>query len=344
MMLANTSQLLLRNAKMLSGKVLIAEPPADQLAAQLSLLAPELQLSCYTTDQATATAWQQQRCYFSANPEFDNSFDSIVLFHPKSKEQLLYTLSLLKPAITAKTEVFIVGDNKGGIKSLSNHATRLGLHANKLDNAKHSLWFLLYGDFSNLPDAQPFQHFEINVNVGIEAKNITLQLYSLPGVFNHGRLDTGTALLLENLQHVNSGTVLDFACGCGVIGAFLKKCSPAINLYSSDISALATGSTEKTLTANQLQGTVVTADGLPDHLPPFDHIVSNPPFHTGIKTDYSISQQFISQSVAHLKKGGTLTLVANNHLAYQSLLADAFGKVDILARRDGFIVYKAIKG
>lgn len=338
MMLTNTSQLLLRNANMLLGKVLIAEPPADQLAAQLSLQAPELQLSCYTTDQATATAWQQQRCYFSANPDFDSSFDSIVLFYPKSKEQLLYTLNILKPVITAKTEVFVVGDNKGGIKSLSNHATRLGLSANKLDNAKHSLWFLLHGDFSNLPGNLTPQRFDISVD------NITLQLYSLPGVFNHGRLDTGTALLLENLQHINSGTVLDFACGCGVVGAFLKKRSPAIHLYSSDISALAAGSTEKTLAANQLQGTVVTADGLPEHLPLFDHIVSNPPFHTGIKTDYSISQQFISQSVAHLKKGGTLTLVANNHLAYQSLLSEAFGKVEIMARRDGFIVYQAIKG
>ncbi len=338
MMLANTSQLVLRNANMLSGKVLIVEPPADQLAAQLSLQAPELQLSCYTTDQATATAWQQQRCYFSASPDFDSSFDSIVLFYPKSKEQLLYTLSLLKPAISAKTEIFVVGDNKGGIKSLSNHALRLGLDANKLDNAKHCLWFSLYGDFSNLPDSQLPQRFDISIG------NVALQLYSLPGVFNHGRLDTGTALLLENLQHIHTGTVLDFACGCGVIGAFLKKRSPAITLYSSDISALAANSTEKTLAANQLQGTVVTADGLPQHLPLFDHIVSNPPFHTGIKTDYSISQQFISQSIAHLKKGGTLTLVANNHLAYQSLLSEAFGKVEILARRDGFIVYQAIKG
>ena len=88
---------------------------------------------------------------------------------------------------------------------------------------------------------------------------------------------------------------------------------------------------------------MVAADGLPAHPLTFKHIVSNPPFHTGIKTDYSISEALISQSVQRLQKGGTLTVVANNHLAYQQLFEQAFGKVNVLAKRHGFVIYQAVK-
>lgn len=335
-MLANTSQLVIRNITDLQGKVLVVEPPADQLAMQLSHTAPQLKLSCYTTDKATADLWQQVPCYFSAEPQFHDTFDTVVLFYPKSKEQLAYTLMLLKPALHKDSQVFVAGDNKGGIKSLSNHAEKLGLKANKLDNAKHCLWFSLHGDFTALSGTNKLS-FNISIN------NIALTLHSVPGVFNHGKLDTGTELLLNNLQHVTSGQVLDFACGCGVIGAYLKKQSPAISLTCSDISALATYATEQTLAANKLTATVIAANGIPTNGGQYDHIVSNPPFHTGIKTDYSITEQFIRQGVTSLKSGGTLTLVANNHLAYQELLVQAFGKTEILAKAQGFIVYKVVK-
>ncbi|WP_449360593.1 methyltransferase [Alishewanella longhuensis] len=71
--------------------------------------------------------------------------------------------------------------------------------------------------------------------------------------------------------------------------------------------------------------------------------MSNPPFHTGIKTDYSISEAFIAQSASGLQKGGTLTLVANNHLAYLQLLEQAFGSVKVLAKAHGFVVYQTVK-
>ena len=48
-----------------------------------------------------------------------------------------------------------------------------------------------------------------------------LKVVSLPGVFSHGRLDRGTALLLEHLDKLPSGHLLDFGCGAGVLGAAL---------------------------------------------------------------------------------------------------------------------------
>ncbi len=335
-MLATASQLVLRNIDDLNGKVLLVEPVADSLASELLHLSPGLELSCYSTDAAAVACWKHPAItlYTDVSPQFAGSFDTVVLFYPKSKEQLGFTLAQLQTAISAQTQVFVCGDNKGGIKSLASHAQKLGLAANKLDNAKHCLWFSLFGDFQQLIAAKA-------ISFNITAAGETLTLHSLPGVFNHGKLDTGTALLLDNLPDIRQGKVLDFACGCGVVGAMLKRKQPAIELFSSDISSLAVKATQLTLAANNLSGTVTAADGLPETPKQFDCIVTNPPFHTGIKTDYSIVDSFIRQSAARLSPNGSLTLVANSHLAYMELLQQAFKKVTVIAKANGFIVYRA---
>jgi 16S rRNA (guanine1207-N2)-methyltransferase len=345
-MLTPQSQLILRNLADLTGKVLLVEPMADDLARELSYADGSLQLHCYTTDKTVATQWQAQStapCYFAADLATadltDTVFNTVVLFYPKSKEQLGYTLAQLGAVINADSQIYLVGDNKGGIKSLVSHAEKLGLGAHKLDNAKHCLWFAL-NDLAAKPLPQvAMQQFQCTVPGTVAAEQQSLKFCSLPGVFNHGKLDAGTLLLLENLKHIQQGKVLDFACGAGIVGSCLLKNQPGLQMYSSDVSALAVASTKATFALNQQQATVLAADGLPNGTPLFDHIVSNPPFHTGLKTDYSVAQKFIDESKAKLTSGGTLTLVANAHLPYAEWLKTAFGNVKELARRQGFVVY-----
>lgn len=339
-MLTLPSQLLLRNIADLTGKVLLVEPMADDLARELAQAAPALQLFCYSTDKTVASSWQAQStapCYFTSELNSDEVFDTVVIFYPKSKEQLSFSLAQLTPLIHNNTAVYMVGDNKGGIKSLTGHAEKLGLTAHKLDNAKHCLWFALNGLAEKPQPSIAMKQFSA------KTQDHSIQFCSLPGVFNHGKLDIGTALLLENLKHVQQGAVLDFACGAGIVGSFLLQQQPTLKLFSSDVSALAVASTKATLQLNQQAATVLAADGMPDGTPLFDHIVSNPPFHTGLKTDYSVAQKFIDDSKAKLKSGGSLTLVANAHLPYAEWLKATFNNVKELARRQGFVVYVSRK-
>lgn len=337
-MLFPQSQLLLRNINDLQGKVLLVEPMADDLAQELT--SANIDCSVYCTDAAVAKAFSRANaCYFAARLEATDKFDTVVLFYPKSKEQLAFTLAELSTVLHANSQIYLVGDNKGGIKSLVAHAAKFGLHAHKLDNAKHCLWFALTGLFEKPLPKQDFGRFKLSAHIAGVSKD--LEFCSLPGVFNHGKLDAGTALLLQQLGHVQSGKVLDFACGAGIIGALLKLQQPSIELYATDICALATASTTATLALNKLQGQVRCQDGLSSDLPKFQHIVTNPPFHTGLKTDLSVAELFISQCKQHLTTGGTLTLVANAHLPYAQWLQAAFGNVKELARQQGFVVYQS---
>ncbi|WP_421021397.1 methyltransferase, partial [Klebsiella pneumoniae] len=84
----------------------------------------------------------------------------------------------------------------------------------KLDSARHcQLWQVTV---DQAPQATPLQSLAQRFELALE--DGPLQVVSLPGVFSHGRLDRGTALLLKHLDNLPSGHMLDFGCGAGVLG------------------------------------------------------------------------------------------------------------------------------
>ena len=176
----------------------------------------------------------------------------------------------------------------------------------------------------------------------IEVADTAVQVRSLPGVFSHGRLDAGTRLLLETLAKEKvQGEVLDFGCGAGIIGSWLGNRHPGCQLSLLDTEAMALESSRQTLTANDLEGQVIASHGLGAVSGKYDWIISNPPFHEGVKTRYDVTEAFLADCRRHLGRGGQLRIVANSFLKYAPLIKQAFGHCQELARRDGFTIYGA---
>lgn len=170
----------------------------------------------------------------------------------------------------------------------------------------------------------------------------TLKIRALPGVFSQNELDAGTALLLNNLPTLE-GKVLDFGCGAGVIGAVIKTLNPNVRLCMADISALAVASARETLKANQLEGKVIATDGYSAIKESFDHIISNPPFHAGLKTHYEATETFLLKAPQYLLKKGKLTIVANSFLQYIPFIEKAFEQCVTKAKTKHFSIYHAQK-
>ncbi|WPP00693.1 class I SAM-dependent methyltransferase [Pseudomonas sp. HR96] len=328
------SEVLLRQAHLFQGPLLLAGLPADDLLGQL----PEAHGWCWHAgDQSALQARFEGRSAFGVEAP-ESSFEAAVLFLPKSRDLANYLLNALACRLGGK-QLFLVGEKRGGIEGASKQLHAFGT-PRKLDSARHcQLWQVQVDTPPAAVSLQSLaQHYELPVG------DAPLKVVTLPGVFSHGRLDRGTALLLEHLAGLTQGHVLDFGCGAGVLGAAIKRRYPQNTVTMLDVDAFAAASSRLTLAANGLEAEVIVGDGI-DAAPRFlDAILSNPPFHTGVHTDYQASENMLQKAAKHLKKGGELRLVANSFLRYQPLIEKHLGICAVLAEGQGFKVYRAKRG
>lgn len=170
-----------------------------------------------------------------------------------------------------------------------------------------------------------------------------LEVAGLPGIFSDGHLDEGTRLLLETLaKRPLVGPVLDFACGAGTIGAWLSAYhGDDLEVDGVDVQAQAVYCARQTYQRHGVRGRIIASDGLPDGLGRYATIVTNPPFHTGVRTDSSMTTEFLGQASRHLSARGELIMVANRFLPYPELIKAEFAGFEVLAENSRFRVYRA---
>ncbi|MFH7565799.1 16S rRNA (guanine(1207)-N(2))-methyltransferase RsmC [Oceanimonas smirnovii] len=272
-------------------------------------------------------------------PEFGHApagktAQGLLLLMPKAKAEAEYLLAACLPLLSTGAPVFIAGDNKGGVKSAPKLLAPYCAHVTKVDSARRAS---LYQAELTQP-ASPFNLSDWTKEYRLEQEQLTV--CTLPGVFSAEHLDAGTQLLLNNAGTLQ-GRVLDFGCGAGVIGASLLKRNPAITLEQIDISALALEASRQTLARNGLQANLYPSDGLSETEGRFDCIISNPPFHAGLKTFYSTTETLLKEARHYLKPGGSLLLVANAFLPYPELIEQSFGGCETLAANGRFKIYRA---
>ncbi|MET0613348.1 MAG: class I SAM-dependent methyltransferase [Pseudomonas caspiana] len=325
------SEVLLRQAELFQGSLLLAGLPADDLLGRL----PQAHGWCWHAgDQAALDARFEGRTHFGVNVS-EQPFDSAVLFLPKARDLTNYALNALASRLAGR-ELFLVGEKRSGIEAAAKQLSPFG-RARKLDSARHcQLWQVTVEQAPEALELESLaQHYEIEMEDG------PLKVLSLPGVFSHGRLDRGSALLLQHIDKLPSGNLLDFGCGAGVLGAAVKRRYPHNNVIMLDVDAFATASTRLTLAANGLEAEVLTGDGIDAAPMGLSTILSNPPFHVGVHTDYKATENLLRKARQHLKSGGELRLVANSFLKYQPIIEEHFGVCAIKAEGNGFRIYRA---
>ncbi|KFE51230.1 class I SAM-dependent methyltransferase [Pseudomonas syringae] len=325
------SEVLLRQAELFQGSLLLAGLPADDLLGRL----PQARGWCWHAgDQAALDARFEGRTQFGVDAP-QEPFDAAVVFLPKSRDLTDYILNALASRLAGR-ELFLVGEKRSGIEAAARQLSPFG-RARKLDSARHcQLWQVTVETAPQAVTLESLaQHYEVEMEDG------PLKVVSLPGVFSHGRLDRGSALLLQNIDKLPSGNLLDFGCGAGVLGAAVKRRYPHNNVIMLDVDAFATASSRLTLAANGLEAEVLTGDGIDAAPMGLSTILSNPPFHVGVHTDYQATENLLRKARQHLKSGGELRLVANAFLKYQPLIEEHLGVCAIKAQGNGFRIYRA---
>ncbi|WP_339010893.1 16S rRNA (guanine(1207)-N(2))-methyltransferase RsmC [Aeromonas popoffii] len=330
------SQMLERNQALFVGKrLLVCGALEDDYPRQLAALAQTL--TVFTTDYCY---YRSQQAALGEGILFDHQlggaprFDALLLLMPKAKAEAQYLLAMMTPLLEAGADLFLAGENRSGINGADKLLAPYGEKPIKRDSARRCS--LYHGEL-----CKPVAPFELESWFGryqCKAGDTELTVLALPGVFSAAELDLGTQMLLAAVPPMQ-GELLDFGCGAGVIGSVLAKRNPDLKVNMVDISALALESSRRTLAINGLQGKVYPSDVYSDVSTPFQHIVSNPPFHAGLKTFYAATETFLARAPEFLLPNGSLTIVANAFLRYQPILETHFKRVDVISSDAKFKVY-----
>ena len=161
------------------------------------------------------------------------------------------------------------------------------------------------------------------------------------GIFSKKGLDFGTRTLLENIDlNKIKGDVLDFGCGYGPIGIYLKKAATA-NVDMIDINERALNLASKNAKLNNVNINVFKSNIYENVTKKYDFIVTNPPIRVGKKILYDI----LFGAVNHLKDEGELWLVVNKNQGAKSLAKDLEKAYDVavVAKNKGFYIICAKK-
>lgn len=311
--------------------VLIAGELLDEIPQALIDIAKSVQL--YTTNYQQYLSYKESAnitAHFAEQLDHEVQADMLLLYWPKAKQEANYLFNMLLSKLGTGLEVCVVGENRSGVKSAEKLFKPFG-KLTKFDSARRCSFY--FGICDSIEKEFNIDDWYKTYPVTLDDK--TLTIYSLPGVFSHGELDVGTQLLLNTLPRLK-GKVMDFGCGAGVIGCFMKMKNPDIRLEMVDISAFAIASSRKTLQENGLDAEVYASNVYSDFGNNYKFIISNPPFHAGRDTFYVASENLITEAPRYLGRSGKLIIVANSFLAYPPLFKETFGDCIELNRTTKF--------
>lgn len=341
------SEVILRQINYFKQSVLLVGLPADDLISQLKQHASTVHAwSWHMEEYAQLQHHYADLCHFGTQPAHSN-YDQAIIFLPKSKELTEYLLQTTAAHLKPQGELFLVGEKRAGIERAGKQLDQYG-KAVKLDSARHcQLWQCR---IDRPVTAKPLAEWASSYQVDMK-DHAPMQVISLPGVFSHGRLDKGTDLLLQHLKQLPHGDLLDFGCGSGIVGTFLKLKYPQQTVHFLDVDAFALAATALTLQANQISledgdhktVNIIAGRGIADAPQHLSAIISNPPFHQGVHTNYQASEDLLKQSAKHLKSGGQLRIVANSFLRYPPLIEQHIGACKVLGQGNGFHIYQATR-
>ena len=155
-------------------------------------------------------------------------------------------------------------------------------------------------------------------------------------VFSKRGLDFGTRTLLESINLKNiSGNVLDFGCGYGPIGIYIKSNTNA-NVDMIDVNLRALNLARSNASINKVDVNIFESNIYSNVDKKYDYIITNPPIRVGKKILYEI----LIKAKEHLKTNGHLIFVINKNQGAKSTMKDLsqYYSVKLINKNKGFFV------
>ena len=170
------------------------------------------------------------------------------------------------------------------------------------------------------------------------------EFLTAPGVFSKRRIDLGTRLLIEVMELPDEGLALDIGCGYGAIGIVAAALKPSLKVILTDVNERAVWLARRNVERNLVSANAEVRRGFLYEAVEglrFDVILSNPPIAAGLR----VVEALIRGAWEHLKPGGSFQMVVRSKVSTRprAFVEQYFGSAEIVARKSGYRVFKAVR-
>lgn len=255
----------------------------------------------------------------------DAQFDVAVVWVPRAKAE---ARDRVARACGASALVLIDGQKTDGIESLLKEIRKHHAVSGPISKAHGKLFWVAGASF---PDWCA------------QSGLIEDRWHVAPGVFSADGIDPGTELLASVLPEGLRGRVADLGAGWGYLAAIaLERCPKVTKLDLVEAHGAALDCAKQNIDDPRaaFHWSDATTWG---ETGKYDAVIMNPPFHSGRSTDLGLGHAFVASAARLLRRGGSLWMVANRHLAYEQELRTHFAKGDTFSDNTKFKVFEARK-
>lgn len=317
-------------------------PPAAG-TTRLLVLGGDLSLPRAVTDVHFYTPYKDthdrlgKRGWTAFDPDITPTalFPVVAVIGTRQKQETSYLLGIALRSVMAGGIVITALENEWGGKSLEKIFAAFGCPVVSLSKHKsRAIW-------TTAPERADPSLIARAIEDG-QRHQTSDGHWTQAGIFSWSGPDKGTSSFIGLVPPAIisgwSGHGADFGCGSGDLAAFVLARGPKVaHMTLADYDARALACATRNLAAYQDRTDFLWADIPQTVFPrPFDFIVMNPPFHESRAESMRLGQRFIAKAVTSLKRGGSLTLVANTHLPYEALMTEHMPDAQILATGNGF--------
>ena len=271
----------------------------------------------------------------------EGHYDVVIIKIPKTLAMLEDQLARIRPILQEETQIIGAAMVKAiHTSTLSLFEKTIGATRTSLAKKKARLIHCRL-DEKLAPVKTPYPTTYI-----LEGTEYTLINHA--NVFSRGSLDIGTRFFLQYLpKDEKYRTIIDLACGNGVVGLIAAEINPQAELIFLDESYMAVASAQENFSAafgGSRQALFQMANclqGIPNDSA--DLVLNNPPFHQQHAVGDAIAWNMFQQSRNVLTQNGELWVVGNRHLGYHVKLKKLFGNCETVSGNKKFVVLKAVK-
>jgi 16S rRNA (guanine1207-N2)-methyltransferase len=303
--------------------------------------------SLFRADSSTGSAKDAAPTLYLGLGEMPAAGENVslaVIFMPKAKRLAEHLLATIGETLAGGTPILLGGPKRSGIGSARKMLAQLIGPVTSSYSAHHAKVLCSRIESGDAPERRAILD-RAERTYDVSAWGTAIQVATLPGVFSDGRLDDGTAFLLDHLPRPEvPARGLDWGCGAGVIGTLLQKTNPDKRVDLVDVSTIACEASRRTLELNGLSSrNVWPSDVMSDVDGTYDLIVANPPFHRVQTVDTSMTREFIRAAAQHLLASGRLVVVTNRFIDYFTPLRGCFHGVEVIAENARYRLIEACR-